>query len=456
MKFKSTRGKSKELNFSQVVEEGLATDGGLYVPESFPDITDKFEAWQGLDYPSLCFEFFKLFTDEIPQEELKEIVFKSYEKFDSAEIAPMKKLKDNLYVLELFHGPTLAFKDFALQLLGNLYEYLLAKSGKAMNVLGATSGDTGSAAISALLGKKGVNIFMLYPNGRISPLQERQMTCTKAENVFPIAISGTFDDAQAMVKSLFSDVDFKNTWDLRAINSINMARILAQCVYYIFAYLQVEKSQRENIEFIVPTGNFGNVLAGWFASKMGMKVKGFKVATNQNDILFRLFDTGVYKLDDVNPSYAPSMDIQIASNFERFIYYMENGNTEKVCEIMEYFSKNAIWEFESFDKSNFTASRMTDEQIPSVIAEIYKKYDYIIDPHTACAFADINEESLSIVLSTASPAKFPELIIDTINVEPKADSLEKLKSETVVNTKMKVDLDDLREYINLRGLKNEQ
>ncbi|MFI3290303.1 MAG: threonine synthase [Opitutales bacterium] len=455
MNFKSTRAKSKVLNFSQVVEEGLATDGGLYVPEYFPDISAKLDSWEGLDYPTLCFEFFKLFTQEIPEGDLKEIVFNSYNKFDDAQIAPMKKLTDKLFILELFHGSTLAFKDFALQLLGNLYEYILTKSGKTMNVLGATSGDTGSAAISALLGKRGVNIFMLYPEGRISPLQERQMTCTGAENVFPIAISGTFDDAQMMVKSLFGDVEFKNKWDLRAINSINMARILAQCVYYIFAYLKVEKSQRENIEFVVPTGNFGNVLAGWFAYKMGMKVKGFKVATNQNDILFRLFDTGVYKLDDVKPSYAPSMDIQIASNFERFIYYMENQNAEKVCEIMDSFSKNAMWEFDNFEKSNFSASRMTDEEIPAVIADIYKKYDYIIDPHTACAFADINEESLTIVLSTASPAKFPELIVDTINVEPKADSLEKLKSLTIVNSKMKVDLGDLREFINLRGLKND-
>ncbi len=453
MKYISTRGGSEPLSFSAAVAEGLAPDGGLYIPEKFPNIQDKLESWQELSYAELCFEFMKLFATDIDEQSLKQIANNSYSKFDDKAIAPLKKLDNNLYILELFHGPTLAFKDFALQFLGNLYEHLLAKSGKTINVLGATSGDTGSAAINGLLGKKGVRIFILYPNGRVSPLQERQMACTGADNVFPIAIDGTFDDAQAIVKEIFGDVSFKNKWNLSAVNSINLARILAQCVYYIYAWLRLEKSEREDVQFIVPTGNFGNILAGWFASKMGLKVANFKVATNQNDILYRLFNSGVYEVSSVKPSFAPSMDIQVSSNFERFIYFMEGENSERVCEIMSEFKRSGKWVFDNFSAEDFSASRMDDAQIASKIEEIYKKYGEVIDPHTACGFADITHKGCKIILSTASPAKFPELIEKVISVHPTASSLEKLLSKPIVNVKMPAQVQEIRDYISSNGIK---
>ena len=453
MKYISTRGGGKALSFSEAVAEGLAPDGGLYVPENFPDISAKLESWKGLEYAELFAEFMALFADDIPQEDLRELSRKSYSNFDDSRIAPLKKLDRGLYILELFHGPTLAFKDFALQFLGNLYEYLLSKSGAKINVLGATSGDTGSAAINGLLGKKGVNIFILYPNGRVSPLQERQMACTEADNVFPIAIDGTFDDAQAIVKEIFGDVQFKNKWSLSAVNSINLARILAQCVYYIYAWLALDKSEQDNVQFIVPTGNFGNILAGWFAGKMGLKVANFKVATNQNDILYRLFNSGVYEVSSVQPSFAPSMDIQVASNFERFIYFSEGGNTERVREIMGEFKRSGKWVFDNFSPCGFSASRMDDEGIKSKIAEIYAKYGEVIDPHTACGFADTSHSGAKIILSTASPAKFPELIEQTIAVHPKAQSLEKLLSRELVRERMSASVEKVREYIETNGIK---
>lgn len=452
MKFVSTRGESKKLSFLEAVAEGLAPDGGLFVPEKMPDISGLLAGWENLSYSELCFEFLKLFADDIPSADLQKIIAASYKKFDDSAIAPLSKLGDNLWLLELYHGPTLAFKDFALQLLGNLYEYMLAGTSRKINVLGATSGDTGSAAINGLLGKKGVNIFILYPEGRVSPLQERQMTCTGADNVFPIAIDGTFDDAQSIVKQIFGDNEFKAKWNLSAINSINLARVLAQCVYYIYAWLKLPQSLRAKAIFAVPTGNFGNVLAGWLAWKCGMKCGGFKVCTNQNDILFRLFNTGVYEVSKVLPSFAPSMDIQVASNFERFIYFSENGDCAKVREIMAEFKKSGKWVFDNFKAEGFSASKMTDAEIPSKIAEIWHNYGVVIDPHTACAFKDV-ADSPTVVLSTAHPAKFPELIEKTLGFAPQSDSLEALKSRKIVKTLMRSDTAKIRDFICEFGIR---
>jgi len=453
MEYVSTRGNSKPLNFSEAVAEGLAPDGGLFVPAQMPDISDRLASWEGLGYAQLCFEFMKIFADDISPKDLRRIVERSYVNFDDAQIAPLRHLDSKLWMLELFHGPTLAFKDFALQLLGNLYEYLLEKSGRKINVLGATSGDTGSAAISGLLGKKNVNIFILYPEGRVSPLQERQMACTGASNVFPIAIRGTFDDAQAIVKDIFSDVEYKAKWSLSAVNSINLARILAQCVYYIYAWIKLPKDERAGATFIVPTGNFGNVLAGWMVSRMGLPVSRFRVATNQNDILCRLFNTGVYEVSDVRPSCAPSMDIQVASNFERFLYYMENGNSAKVREVMSAFKKSGKWVFENFKAEGFCASKMSDVEIPQKIAEVYKKYKVVIDPHTACGFKDVSDRGSKIVISTAHAAKFPELIEETLGISPKAESLEILLGRKIVKEIMDVDAAKVRAYIEMHGIR---
>lgn len=453
MRYVSTRGKGGNPRFLEAVAEGLAPDGGLFVPESMPDISKLYPTWENLSYPELCFEFLRLFADDMPEADLKKLVAASYKNFDDAQIAPLRKLSDKLYMLELFHGPTLAFKDFALQFLGNLNEYILSKTSRVMNVLGATSGDTGSAAINGMLGKRGVNIFILYPEGRISPLQERQMACTGADNVFPIAIRGTFDDAQAIVKELFGDLEFKAKWNLGAVNSINLARILAQCVYYVYASLRLPKSERENATYIVPTGNFGNVLAGWLAWKSGMPAGGFKVATNQNDILFRLFSTGVYKIGKVEPSYAPSMDIQVASNFERFIYFLLDRNSDSVRNVMETFKKTGSWKFENFKAENFTSSRMDDARIADTIAKVRRDYGVTIDPHTACAFADSSGDSSKVVLATAHPAKFPELIEKATGVKPVSPALEALLSRKIEKTVMDADAQSVRSFIESRGIK---
>src|SRR5882757_222388 len=295
MKFVSTRGQTEALEFSEAVAVGLAPDGGLFLPQKLPDLTPHLAKWEGLGYADLAFEFLRLFATDIEPAVLRGIVQKTYGTFAPAEtIAPLRKLDSNLYVLELFHGQTLAFKDFALQLLGHLYEHQCAESGQGINVLGATSGDTGAAAIHGLLGKPKTAIFILYPEGRVSPLQERQMTCTGAANVHAIAIDGSFDDAQRVLKEIFADQDFAAKHGLSAVNSINLARVLGQCIYYLSAWLRVPAAERSNVEFVVPTGNFGNVFAGWLLSRMGLPVRGFKVATNRNDILHRLFNTAEY------------------------------------------------------------------------------------------------------------------------------------------------------------------
>ena len=337
MRFISTRGETPSLSFSEAVATGLAPDGGLYLPEQLPDLSRLVTQGEGLGYAELCFEFLRHFADDIPPAELKALIAASYTKFADPRIAPLKPLAQGLYVLELFHGPTLAFKDFALQLLGNLYGRQCALRHESINVLGATSGDTGAAAIHGLLGKPGTAIFILYPNGRVAPLQERQMACTRADNVFALAVDGTFDDAQTSLKSLFADQAFRTRHRLSAVNSINLARVLAQCVYYLYAYLALPKSERGDVEFVVPTGNFGNVMAGWMLQKMGIPIRSFRVATNQNDILYRMFTTGEYRVGAVHPSLAPSMDIQVASNFERFLYYSLGQDPARLRQTMQQF-----------------------------------------------------------------------------------------------------------------------
>ncbi|HEY9155822.1 MAG TPA: threonine synthase, partial [Opitutaceae bacterium] len=390
MNYISTRGQTPALRFSDAVATGLAPDGGLFLPETLPDLSGHIARFEKLGYAELCFEFLRVFATDIPTETLRGIVAKSYTTFSHPEIAPLVSLSKHTHVLELFHGPTLAFKDFALQLLGNLYEHQCAQRRETINVLGATSGDTGAAAIHGLLGKPGTAIFILYPDGRVSPLQERQMTCTGANNVFALAVDGTFDDAQTALKDVFGDMTFRSNHRLSAVNSINLARVLAQCVYYLYAYLRLPLDQRKEAEFVVPTGNFGNVLAGWMLQKMGVPIRSFRVATNQNDILYRLFTTGEYRISDVHPSVAPSMDIQVASNFERFIYFQVGRDAAKVRAIMDTFKKTGQYRFENFNRDTFTASRTTDAEIQAIIQSTYQKFGYIVDPHTACGFKDLD------------------------------------------------------------------
>ena len=447
MKFISTRGRTEPHSFTEAVAVGLAPDGGLFLPEQLPDITPRLTGWQNLSYAQLCTEFLGIFATDIPEHVLDPIVHRSYAHFTHPDIAPLQKLDDRTYVLELFHGPTLAFKDFALQLLGNLYENQCKLSGRSINVLGATSGDTGAAAIHGLLGKPRTAVFILYPDGRVSPLQERQMACTGADNVFAIAVDGSFDDAQRVLKEIFGDREFSQRHGLSAVNSINLARILAQSIYYLYAWLKLPQPERTNVEFVVPTGNFGNVFAGWLLAEMGVPIRSFRVATNQNDILHRLFTTGEYRTGEVLPSLAPSMDIQMASNFERFLYYELGSDPEQVRAVMAQLKATGAYRFESFDKSTFNSSAATDAEITGIIRRVHERFDYVVDPHTACAFKALNPERVSIVLATAHPAKFPSALVEAIGSEPTHPALDALKSRRVVKHQLPASEAAIKAYV---------
>jgi len=447
MRYISTRGQSEPLGFSAAVATGLAPDGGLYLPETLPDFSPDLARFEKLGYAELCFEFMRVFATDIPAEALRDLVTRSYARFSHPAIAPLVRLDERTHVLELFHGPTLAFKDFALQLLGNLYERQCRERGESINVLGATSGDTGAAAIHGLLGKPGTASFILYPDGRVSPLQERQMACTGAANVHALAIDGSFDDAQAILKELFADQTFRLKNRLSAVNSINLARVLAQCVYYLYAWLRLSRAERAAAEFVVPTGNFGNVLAGWMLTRMGVPLAGFKVATNQNDILHRLFTTGEYRVGAVQPSLAPSMDIQVASNFERLMYYSVGCDAGRVREIMRTFKETGRYRFENFDRGVFSSSRCTDAEIPEIIRRVHRQFGYVADPHTACAFKELSPDRPSVVLATASPAKFPETLRAVLGEEPVHPSLEALKSRPVVKHRLPATAAAVRAYV---------
>jgi len=452
MKFISTRGQADPVSFTQAVAIGLAPDGGLFLPESLPDISPRFAAWKNLSYAELCHEFLGLFATDVPDDVLEQLIHRSYGTFSHPDIAPLRKLDNRLHVLELFHGPTLAFKDFALQLLGNLYGWQCEKDGSSINVLGATSGDTGAAAIHGLLGKPRTAIFILYPDGRVSPLQERQMTCTGAANVHAIAIEGSFDDAQHILKDIFADKSFSAEHRLSAVNSINIARVLAQSVYYLYAWLRLPEAERLDVEFVVPTGNFGNVFAGWLLQQMGVPILGFKVATNRNDILHRLFTTAEYRSGEVHPSLAPSMDIQVASNFERFLYYALDENPTRVNAVMAQIKRTGAYRFDLLNRSIFSSSTASDEEITATIARVWERYRYIIDPHTACAFKDLNPLRVSIVLSTAHPAKFPDAIKAAIDQVPTAPALEELKPKPIVKHRLPANAAAIRDFIARRAV----
>jgi threonine synthase len=278
------------------------------------------------------------------------------------------------------------------------------------------------------------------------------MTCTEADNVYAMAIEGSFDDAQTALKDIFADQEYRTNHRLSAVNSINLARVLAQCVYYLSAWLRVPKARQDNVEFVVPTGNFGNVLAGWMLQKMGVPIRSFKVATNQNDILYRLFSSGEYRIDQVVPSLAPSMDIQVSSNFERFLYYNLGQDPTRVREVMTTFKQTGSYQFTDFDKDIFSASRCPDGQIPEIIRAVHAKFDYVVDPHTACAFADIDPNRLSIVLATAHPAKFPDTIQSAIGLTPTHPSLEKLKARPIIKHPVAATADAIRAFIEARAV----
>lgn len=452
MRFLSTRGSAPPLGFAGAFAAGLAPDGGLYVPESLPDITPLL-ANGPVPYPELAAAFFKLFDSDHTPAEIDALMARSYQNFpDPDNAAPLVQIDDNTFVLELFHGPTLAFKDFGLQLVGNLFADQIAGGGGAINVLGATSGDTGSAAIHGLADRDGARVFILYPQGRISELQERQMTCTGADNIFPIAIDGSFDDAQRIVKELFGDLAFKAEARLSAVNSINLARVLAQSVYYLHAVSRLPAGARPR--FVVPTGNFGNVLAGWLAARMGLPAAGFTVATNRNDLLHRLFTTGRYASGAARPSLAPSMDIQIASNFERLLHYHLGGDGARTAAIMAKVGASEPVDVPDFDPDAFAATRSDDAAILRNIATAKERYGYLPDPHTACAFESIDPAQTSVILATAHPAKFPATIEKATGDHPTHPTLEALKTKPQKNATLPATTAAVRDYLETNILTN--
>jgi len=355
------------------------------------------------------------------ENDVSNIIDKSYSVFRKKNVVNLIKVGDRS-VLELFHGPTLAFKDVAMQLLGNFYEYYLNNENQKINIVVATSGDTGAAAIDAIKGKKNVNIFVLHPHNRVSSVQRKLMTTVKDENVFNIAINGNFDDCQNLVKSMFADKNFSNEINMSGVNSINWARIIAQSVYYFYSYFLIEDKD-EPINFSVPTGNFGDVYAGYLAKKMGLPINKLIVATNQNDILHRAISKGSYEVEKVAETISPSMDIQIASNFERLIYDLNNGDDSLTAKAMNDIKEKGKYliDQEKLDKinNNFLSAKMSEDEVLKTIELVYKKFDVVLDPHSAIgygAFDKVNISGNNIVLATAHPCKFPDAIKNAINL----------------------------------------
>ena len=451
MNYISTRNNGKKVSFEHVFLKGLSEEGGLFIPHNLKRFDQsELNELSKLDYKSLAFNIIKLFTgDFIEEQDLKKLINKSYSNFRDDNVVKINKINEN-YLLELYHGPTLAFKDIAMQLIGNLYEYYLQKNNKKINIIVATSGDTGAAAIDAIKGKKNINIFVLHPNNRISSVQRKLMTTVDDKNVFNLAINGNFDDCQNLVKSMFSDAEFSNSINMSGVNSINWARIIAQTIYYFYSYFQIGK---EKISFSVPTGNFGDVYAGYVAKQMGLPVDKFIVATNQNDILHRAISNGDYKSKKVEETISPSMDIQVASNFERLLYELYGKNSEKIKNIMGSIKDNSFRiEHEVLVElqKNFLSECLKEIEILNIIKDFYEKNNIVIDPHTAIGIGAVKKLNLKevVVLATAHPCKFP------IAIERAISKTEKLPDNLIyVNNKVEKfdvipnDLEKIKNYV---------
>ncbi|MHB1348998.1 MAG: threonine synthase [Desulfobulbus sp.] len=457
MNYISTRGKIAPITFSEAVMMGLATDGGLLLPETLPrvDMTTV-SGWKNLSYQRLAFEIIRLFADDLPGHVLEDLIERSYASFKHPQVTPITH-RDGLYILELFHGPTFAFKDVALQLLGNLFELLLEKQDRTMNILGATSGDTGSAAIHGVRGKARINIFILHPDGRVSPIQKLQMTTVTDDNVFNIAIRGTFDDGQAIVKAIFNDLAFKENYHLGAINSINWARVLAQVVYYVYAWLKLHGRGHQSVDFSVPTGNFGDIFAGYVAKRLlpeGL-LNRLILATNTNDILARFVSRGDYSKGPVSATISPSMDIQVASNFERYLYYLRDEDSTQVVRDMEQFTATGTLDLSSLaDRvtADFASRAVSEEETLVTIREFYTGHQYLLDPHTAvgvCAGRQFRDAKRPMVcLATAHPAKFGEAVARAIGKSPELPpALADLREEDSRCVILDADAEQIKSYL---------
>lgn len=442
MKYLSTRGHSDRKQFCEILLEGLAPDGGLYLPETYPklssnDLANLRRIWIEKGYADLAFAILSLYIDDIPSADLLALCRKTYTKavYGTDAIVPLKKLDDAFYLEALSNGPTLAFKDMAMQLLGNLFEYELARRGETLNIFGATSGDTGSAAEYAMRGKKGVRVFMTSPAGRMSPFQQAQMFSLMDENIHNIAIEGVFDDCQDLVKTVSNDAAFKAKYKIGTVNSINWARLLAQVVYYFAGYFQATKMDTDKVSFTVPSGNFGNVCAGHVARMMGLPIETLVVATNENDVLDEFFKTGVYRVRgtrDTHETSSPSMDISKASNFERFVFDMLGRDGAKVNALFgEQLAKTGAFDLSAGIAAarthyGFASGRSTHADRLATIKSAYEDYGVMIDTHTADGVKVAREYLAAhppstapmIVLETALPIKFASTIVEALGIEP--------------------------------------
>ena len=466
MNYLSTRGHPDRKRFCEILLEGLAPDGGLYLPAHYPQVdTATLAQWRALPYAELAFEILSLYIDDIPPADLKAICAKTYtaEVFGSDEIVPLRELEDGVYLEALSNGPTLAFKDMAMQLLGNLFEYELARRGAELNILGATSGDTGSAAEYAMRGKKGVRVFMTSPDGRMSPFQQAQMFSLQDENIHNIAITGVFDDCQDIVKAVSNDLGFKRKYRIGTVNSINWARLLAQVVYYFAGYFQATASNDKPVSFTVPSGNFGNVCAGHVARMMGLPIHTLVVATNENDVLDEFFRTGIYRVRgavDTHETSSPSMDISKASNFERFVFDLVGRDAARLRQLFVEdlglqgsFDLSADPAFkQAAERFGFKSGRSTHADRLATIRDTEKRFATLVDPHTADGLKAAREFLAPgvpmVVLETALPIKFAATIVEALGHEPdrpaKFEGIEALPKRVV---KLPADAEAVKAYI---------
>ena len=452
MKYISTRGKAPELGFEDVLLSGLANDGGLYIPKEWPklDYKELPTASYSEQAAYIIYPFVKGFLN---YEELNDIASQAYSHFPSKEAIGLKEVEKGNYLLELFHGPTLAFKDFAMLLLAQFFENSLSKKNKSITILGATSGDTGSAAIEAFKNNKHCTVFILFPKGRVSEIQRKQMTTVDSASIYPIEIDGTFDDCQNLVKHLFQNLEFKEEVSLGAINSINWARVAAQIVYYFSTFQQLQSNR---VSFSVPTGNFGDVLAGWVAKKMGLPIDKLIVATNDNDILDRAISNGDYFQEEVKATTSPSMDIQISSNFERLLFESLDRDPEKLRNLFKELKKNNGFRIGNdtltYIRNDFKSGKASEEKVKDTISRIHKASNIILDPHTAVGFyasaSELNFDVPMVNLGTAHPSKFSKAVIDAIGLEPEIpDRLKNIINKKERFTQLENNSEDLISFI---------
>ena len=455
MEYISTRNTQNTFSFKDVFLKGLASDGGLFVPKKIPIFSsEELKGIKNISYNELAIKIISKFCDnEFNEKEIKEIVENAYKNFRTKNVVEIKRI-GKLNLLELFHGPTLAFKDIAMQIIGNMYENILKKNKLYINIVVATSGDTGAAAISAIKDRKNMKIFVLHPKNKISEIQRKFMTTTESPNVFNIALDGNFDECQKFVKLMFSDKEFSSSIKMSGVNSINWSRIAIQVVYYFFSYFKIAK-EKKKINFVVPTGNFGDIYAGYVAKKMGLPINKLIIATNNNDILKRVINTGVYKPLKVKHTISPSMDIQVASNFERLIFDVCSCDSNETLKLMNDLNEKG--EFTLSEKSlnnireNFFAESLSEEETKSVISKIYKTEGILIDPHTAVAIGVVNKVSLEdeiVVLGTAHPAKFSDVVLKQTNIKPELpNNLQKILNQKERIDTLPKDLKKVKDFI---------